>query len=59
MKIWIVRLVGVLMICLGAFFVRRLDHVDPDERYFKILALFAIPMGLMLIMATFIKVFGA
>ena len=59
MKIWIVRLIGVLLICLGIFFVRRLDHIDPTERYFKILSLFAIPVGVMLIMATFIKVLGA
>lgn len=58
MRIWIIRLVGILLICLGIFFVRRLDHIDPTERYFKMLSLFAIPVGLMLIMATFIKFVG-
>lgn len=58
MKIIIARIIGILLMCLGIFFVRRLDHVDPTERYFKMLALFAIPMGAMIIMATFIKIYG-
>lgn len=58
MKIWIIRAVGLFFILLGAFFVKRLDHMNPDERYFKIMALFSIPVGIMIILATLIPFLG-
>lgn len=56
MKIWIVRLIGILMVAAGAYFLSKFDQNDPDERYKKIVSIFAIPMGIMVIMATLIQI---
>ncbi|MCR2033827.1 hypothetical protein [Anaerofustis stercorihominis] len=56
MKIWIVRIIGILMVAAGAYFLPKFDQNDPEERYKKIVSIFAIPMGLMVIMATLIQI---
>jgi len=56
MKIWIIRIIGILLMVGGPMLMSRFDETDPDQRYLKMLCLFAIPVGVFLLFATVLNI---